>query len=202
MPAILTFFVTHLFDSIGTLTGVCNRANLFSDKDEAGTKKLARNLESDALASAAGALFGTSTITAFAESASGVEAGGRTGLTAVFVGGLFVLTLFFLPFFDAIPANAIYPILVMVGILMFSELGKINYSDPAICVATFFTVVLMPLTYSITIGLSVGFLAYALVKLVKREFSALNAGVITLTLISGVTFLLLSAPSLFAKIFS
>ncbi len=202
LPAILTFFVTHLFDSIGTLTGVCNRANLFSDKDEAGTKKLARNLESDALASAAGALFGTSTITAFAESASGVEAGGRTGLTAVFVGGLFVLTLFFLPFFDAIPANAIYPILVMVGVLMFSELGKINYSDPAICVATFFTVVLMPLTYSITIGLSVGFLAYALVKLVKREFSALNAGVITLTLISGVTFLLLSAPSLFAKIFS
>ncbi len=201
MPAILTFFVTHLFDSIGTLTGVCNRANLFSEKDEEGTKKLAKNLESDAIASAAGAVFGTSTITAFAESASGVEAGGRTGLTAVFTGLLFVLTLFFLPLFGAIPANAIYPILVMVGVLMFSELGKIDYSDPAICVATFFTVVLMPLTYSITVGLSVGFIAYAIIKLVKREFKALNSGIITLSLISLLAFLVISAPSLFGKIF-
>ncbi|MDY3132468.1 MAG: NCS2 family permease, partial [Campylobacter lanienae] len=88
LPAVLTLFVTHLFDSIGTLTGVGNRANLFNTPE--GEKKLARNLESDAIASMAGAAIGTSTITAFAESASGVETGGRTGLTAVFIGILFI----------------------------------------------------------------------------------------------------------------
>lgn len=199
-PAILTFFVTHLFDSIGTLTGVCNRANLFGDKDEEGTKKLARNLESDAMMSVAGAFVGTSTVTAYAESASGVEAGGRTGLTAVFTGLLFILTLFLLPLFEAIPANAIYPILVMVGILMFSELGKINYSDPAICVSTFLTVLLMPLTYSITVGLSIGFISYFIVKLVLRKYQDINSGIVTLTAISFLAFVVISAPNLFGKL--
>ncbi|MEE3704083.1 NCS2 family permease [Campylobacter sp. CX2-8023-23] len=198
LPAVLTLFVTHLFDSIGTLTGVGNRANLFSSSE--GEKKLARNLESDAIASMAGATIGTSTITAFAESASGVEAGGRTGLTAVFIGIFFIFTLFFLPLFGAIPANAIYPVLVMVGILMFSELGKINYTDPAICVSTFLTVILMPLTYSITIGLSVGFISYFIVKLALRRWEDLNLGVITLAVISLFAFAASSMPDLFQSI--
>ncbi|MCR8678563.1 MULTISPECIES: NCS2 family permease [Campylobacter] len=198
LPAVLTLFVTHLFDSIGTLTGVGNRANLFSSSE--GEKKLARNLESDAIASMAGATIGTSTITAFAESASGVEAGGRTGLTAVFIGIFFIFTLFFLPLFGAIPANAIYPVLVMVGILMFSELGKINYKDPAICVSTFLTVILMPLTYSITIGLSVGFISYFIVKLALRRWEDLNLGVITLAVISLFAFAASSMPDLFQSI--
>lgn len=200
IPAIITFFITHLFDSIGTLTGVCNRAELFDENDEHGTKKIAKNLTSDAVASVAGAVVGTSTVTAFAESASGVEAGGKTGLTAIFTGILFIFTLFLLPLFDAIPANAIYPILVMVGVLMFSELGKINYKDPAICAATFFTVILMPLTYSITIGLSIGFLAYFVIKLVLRKWSDLNSGILVLTLISLIAFLVISAPQTFGKI--
>ncbi|MCR8696420.1 MULTISPECIES: NCS2 family permease [Campylobacter] len=198
LPAVLTLFVTHLFDSIGTLTGVGNRANLFSSSE--GEKKLARNLESDAIASMAGATIGTSTVTAFAESASGVEAGGRTGLTAVFIGIFFIFTLFFLPLFGAIPANAIYPVLVMVGILMFSELGKINYKDPAICVSTFLTVILMPLTYSITIGLSVGFISYFIVKLALRRWEDLNLGVITLAVISLFAFAASSMPDLFQSI--
>ncbi|MEE3775989.1 NCS2 family permease [Campylobacter sp. CX2-4080-23] len=198
LPAVLTLFVTHLFDSIGTLTGVGNRANLFNTPE--GEKKLARNLESDAIASMAGATIGTSTVTAFAESASGVEAGGRTGLTAVFIGIFFIFTLFFLPLFGAIPANAIYPVLVMVGILMFSELGKINYKDPAICVSTFLTVILMPLTYSITIGLSVGFISYFIVKLALRRWEDLNLGVITLAVISLFAFAASSMPDLFQSI--
>lgn len=198
LPAVLTLFVTHLFDSIGTLTGVGNRANLFSSSE--GEKKLARNLESDAIASMAGATIGTSTVTAFAESASGVEAGGRTGLTAVFIGIFFIFTLFFLPLFGAIPASAIYPVLVMVGILMFSELGKINYTDPAICVSTFLTVILMPLTYSITIGLSVGFISYFIVKLALRRWEDLNLGVITLAVISLFAFAASSMPDLFQSI--
>ena len=144
----------------------------------------------------AGAAIGTSTITAFAESASGVETGGRTGLTAVFIGILFIFTLFFLPLFNAIPSNAIYPVLVMVGILMFSELGKIDYKDPAICVSTFLSVILMPLTYSITIGLSVGFISYFIIKLALRKYQDLNLGVITLTIVSLFAFIASSSPNL------
>ncbi len=199
-PAILTIFITHLFDSMGTLTGVCNRAKLFDKEDKNNVKKIAKSLACDASASMAGAVVGTSTVTAFAESASGVEAGGKTGLTAIFTGLLFILTLFLLPLFEAIPENAIYPVLVMVGVLMFGELGKINFSDPAICIATFFTVMLMPLTYSITIGLSVAFMSYFMVNLVLRRWKNLNGGIITLTFISLLVFLAISAPRLFDKL--
>ena len=190
LPFIITFFVTHLFDSIGTLTGVGNRAKIFSDDDPEGMKKLARNLTSDAVGSVGGAVVGTSTVTAFAESASGVEAGGRTGLTAVFVALFFVLTLFMLPIFSAIPDNAIYPVLVMVGILMFSELGKLDYSDVGILIPAFFIVMLMPFTYSITNGLSFGFISYLLVRLVQRRFSDINLGVLVLAGISALVFIL------------
>ena len=188
LPFIITFFVTHLFDSIGTLTGVGNRAKIFSDEDPKGMKKLARNLTADAVGSVGGAVMGTSTVTAFAESASGVEAGGRTGLTAVFVALCFILTLFMLPLFKAIPSNAIYPVLVMVGILMFSELGKLDYSDVGILIPAFFIVMLMPFTYSITNGLSFGFISYLFVRLLQRRFSDINLGVLVLAGISLLVF--------------
>ena len=189
LPFIITFFVTHLFDSIGTLTGVGNRAQIFSDDNAKGMKKLARNLTADAVGSVGGAIVGTSTVTAFAESASGVEAGGRTGLTAVFVALCFILTLFMLPIFRAIPDNAIYPVLVMVGILMFSELGKLDYSDVGILIPAFFIVMLMPLTYSITNGLCFGFLSYLFVRLLQRRFSDINLGVLVLAGISLLVFI-------------
>ncbi len=188
LPFIITFFVTHLFDSIGTLTGVGNRAGLFTGNDSKGMKKLARNLTADALGSVGGAVVGTSTVTAFAESASGVEAGGRTGLTAVVCAACFILTLFMLPLFKAIPSNAIYPVLVMVGILMFSELGKIDYSDVGVLIPAFFIVMLMPFTYSVTNGLSFGFISYLLVRIIQRRFSDINLGVLVLAGISVLVF--------------
>lgn len=188
LPFIITFFVTHLFDSIGTLTGVGNRAGLFVGNDSKGMKKLARNLTADALGSVGGAVVGTSTVTAFAESASGVEAGGRTGLTAVVCAACFILTLFMLPLFKAIPSNAIYPVLVMVGILMFSELGKIDYSDVGVLIPAFFIVMLMPFTYSVTNGLSFGFISYLLVRIIQRRFSDINLGVLVLAGISVLVF--------------
>lgn len=187
VPAIITLFITQLFDSVGTLTGVGNRAKLFDDKD--GIKKFEKSLMVDAGASTGGSLLGVSTTITFAESASGVEEGGRTGLTAVFTGVFFILTLFMLPLFKAIPPNAIYPVLVMVGVMMFSELGKINFSDPASGVASFFIVMLMPLTYSITNGLAFGFLAYVVVKVARKEWSDLNLGIVTLSAISFIVFL-------------
>ena len=186
LPVIITFFVTDLFDSIGTLAGVGNRAKIFEDVK--GVQKLEKTLEADAVATVAGSLVGVSTTTSFAESASGVEEGGRTGLTAIFTGAFFLLTLFMLPLFKAIPSNAIYPVLVMVGILMFSELSEINFKDPAIAVASFLIVVLMPLTYSITTGLSFGFTAYLIVRILRGEFDKINVGVMALALISFMVF--------------
>jgi AGZA family xanthine/uracil permease-like MFS transporter len=179
VPVIITFLITDMFDTIGTLAGIGMRAGLFKK----GSIELQKTLEADAAATVIGAALGTSTTTSFIESAVGVEEGGRTGLTAVVTGLLFVTTLFFLPIYKAIPDNAIYPILVMVGVLMFSELRNINFKDMTIAVSAFVTVILMPLTYSITLGLSAGFVMYLILALIRREFDKINIGTVTLALI-------------------
>ncbi|MFP4486857.1 MAG: NCS2 family permease [Campylobacterales bacterium] len=186
IPVILTFMITDMFDSLGTLSGVGFRAGMFEGE---GNKELQKTLEVDAAATVGGSLLGVSTTTAFIESASGVEEGGRTGLSAVFTGLFFVLTLFMLPLFKAIPPNAIYPVLVFVGVLMFSELGKIDYSDYALLIPSFFIVLLMPLTFSITNGLAAGFIIYLFLRLVNGEFSKINRGLVLLALISFIPFI-------------
>ena len=191
LPVIITFLVTDMFDTLGTLTGVGTRANLFQTQDK-NDKALEKTLEADAIATVTGSLIGVSTTTSFIESASGVEEGGRTGLTSVFTGLFFILTLFMLPLFKSIPANAIYPVLVVVGILMFTELGNINFknNDLAVTSASFLMVILMPLTYSITNGFAAGFIVYTMLKLLKGEFKDINLGLITITLISLLVFIL------------
>ncbi|QKF62778.1 NCS2 family permease [Campylobacter mucosalis] len=188
VPVIIVFFVTDLFDSIGTLSGVASRSGVDMQNSKEDVKKLEKTLEADALATVTGSLLGVSTTTTFVESSSGVEAGGRTGLTAIFCGIFFLCILFMLPLFKAIPANAIYPVLVVVGVLMFTELGSIDYKDPAISVATFFMVTLVPLTYSITNGLAFGFLAYLVVRIFRNEWDKINVGIVTLSIISFVVF--------------
>jgi AGZA family xanthine/uracil permease-like MFS transporter len=185
LPVIITFLITDMFDSLGTLAGVGYRAGIFKNDG----KELQKTLEADAAATVAGSLMGVSTTTSFIESASGVEEGGRTGLTAVFTGIFFILTLFMLPLFKAIPPNAIYPVLVMVGVLMFSELANVNFKDIATSCAAFLIVIMMPLTYSITNGLAFGFIAFLLIKLLKREFEEINAGIIALAIISMLVFI-------------
>ncbi len=191
IPIILTFFITQLFDSIGTITGIGERGKIFDDAKN-GEKKLGKTLMADATGSALGALSGTSTVTAFVESTTGVESGGRTGLTALVIAICFAFTLFLLPLFKAIPANAIYPVLVMVGILMFMEVKNIDFKDSAIAVASFFTIIMMPFTYSITTGFAFGFLSYLLVRIFKREWNKINLGIIVLSLISLGNFLLIA----------
>ncbi len=191
LPVIITFLVTDMFDTLGTLTGVGTRANLFQTQDK-NDKALEKTLEADAIATVGGSIIGVSTTTSFIESASGVEEGGRTGLTAIFTGLFFILTLFLLPLFKSIPPNAIYPVLVVVGILMFTELGNINFknNDIAVTSASFLMVILMPLTYSITNGFAAGFIVYTSLKLLKGEFKDINLGLITITLISLLVFIL------------
>ncbi len=184
-PIVITFLITDLFDSIGTLAGVGYRAGLFKDDG----KELQKTLEVDAAATVGGSLLGLSTTTSFIESAAGVEEGGRTGLTAVATGLFFVLTLFMMPLFKAIPENAIYPVLVMVGVLMFGELSHVNFKDTATAVATFLIVLMMPLTFSITNGLAFGLISYLIIKLIKKEYQDINFGIVFLTFVSLIVFI-------------
>lgn len=170
-PLVLTFLITDLFDTIGTLTGVGMRAGLFGGKNSV---PLQRTIESDAAATMISGVAGVTSTTAFIESAAGVEAGGRTGLTAVTTGLLFLFPLFFLPFFQAIPSHAVYPVLIVIGVMMFGELQHIDYTDPAVRFSTFFIVLGMPLTYSITNGLLLGALVYVFVRLAQGRFKEID----------------------------
>jgi len=187
VPAIVTFMLTDLFDSLGTLAGVGYRAGIFSEENTGAVQK---TLEVDAAATVIGSLLGLSTTTSFIESAAGVEEGGRSGLTAVVTGLLFVGTLFLLPFFKSIPANAIYPVLIMVGVFMFSDLKKIDFSDFSVGIPAFLIIVLMPLTFSITKGLAAGFISHVFITVVSGRFRELNPVAVVLALISVLAFIL------------
>jgi AGZA family xanthine/uracil permease-like MFS transporter len=185
LPVIITFLITDVFDTIGTLIGVGLRADFFKEKDSVDLQK---TMETDAAATVVSGLAGVTSTTAFIESAAGVEEGGRTGLTALFTGLLFILPLFFLPLFEAIPSFAIYPVLIIVGVLMFSELGKIDYRNNAVKYATFFIVLMMPLTYSITNGLLIGTFIYVIVSLVERRFDVLKTAMALMSLLAILLF--------------
>ncbi|WP_345985323.1 NCS2 family permease [Sulfurimonas sp. HSL-1656] len=187
-PLILIFLITDLFDTLGTLTGVGMRANLFHGKDSV---PLQRTIEADAAATMLSGLAGVTSTTAFIESAAGVEAGGRTGLTAVVTGLLFILPLFWLPFFQAIPSNAIYPVLIVIGVMMFGELQHIDYSDAAVKYSTFLIVLGMPLTYSITDGLLLGSLAYVFIRLIQGRFRQIDIAMGVLAAVALLVFFVL-----------
>jgi len=188
VPIILIFLISDLFDTLGTLTGVGMRANLFKDEKSIPLQK---TIEADAVATVASGLAGVTSTTAFIESAAGVEEGGRTGLTAIVTGLLFILPLFLLPFFESIPSNAIYPILIVIGIMMFGELKHINYEDNAIKYSTFFIVLGMPLTYSITNGLLLGSFVYLLITIVEGKIKEISPAMVILAMVGLLVFFVL-----------
>ena len=179
IPVVIAFLVTDIFDSVGTLNGVGGR--IFKDES-----KLEKTLQVDALYSSIGALLGVSTVTSFVESAVGVEQGARSGLSTFVTAMLFILTLFMLPLFSAIHPNAIYPVLIVVGILMFSDVAKIDFSDFATASSSFITIMMIPFTYSIATGLALGMLSYVFIKATQREFEALNIELLILTAFSSL----------------
>ncbi len=184
---VITFMLTDLFDSLGTLAGVGYRAGIFSEKS---SKPIQKTLMVDAAATVLGSVLGLSTTTSFIESAAGVEEGGRTGLTSVVTGLLFICTLFMLPLFKSIPANAIYPVLVVIGVLMFADLKNIDFSDLEIGIPAFLIIIMMPLSFSITKGLAAGFISFVFIKLVKGKFSDLNPVLIILSIVSVLAFII------------
>lgn len=187
IPVILAFLVTDVFDSVGTLTSLGGRIYEEHEREE-GDKKLEKTLQTDALFSNLCSLFGLSTVTAFAESATGVEAGGRTGVSTLFTAILFILPLFMLPIFVSINQNAIYPVLVVVGILMFQNVAKINFNDFATAASSFITIVMIPLTFSISTGLALGMVSYIIIKAAAKDFKAINIELVLLTLFSSLIF--------------
>ena len=167
---IFTLVISDLFDTIGTFIGTGKKSGIFKiDKDGKMPKNLERALVCDSSATIFGALLGTSNVTTYVESSVGIEAGGRTGLTAVSAALCFGISLFLAPIVSIVPMAAIAPILVFVGISMIENVSKIDWLDKLIAIPAFFTVVMMPLSYSITTGIQFGFILYIIVSLANKK---------------------------------
>ncbi len=178
---IMSFLFVNLFDTTGTLLGVANRANLVDDFGN--TKNLDRALKADSSVSFLGSLLGCSPVTSYVESSAGVEAGGRTGLTAIFIGIFFLMALFFSPIALIIPACATAGALIYVCILMLSGMEKLNWSDMSELLPALIIIVMIPLTLSIADGIALGFLAYIVLKVGYGELNKISYGAWFLTLI-------------------
>jgi len=161
--AIFSFMFVDLFDSVGTIVACSHEAGLIGPDGK--ISKINRMLEADAIATLAGAVMGTSTTTTYIESGAGITEGGRTGLASVVTGLLFLAALFITPLISAVPKFATAPALIMVGVFMFRSIGKIDLSDFTSAMPAFLTIILMPLTYSISTGLAFGFLAHIVLTL-------------------------------------
>jgi AGZA family xanthine/uracil permease-like MFS transporter len=171
LVVVFTFLFVNLFDTIGTLLGVASKIGI---QDE-NFPQLKRALFADALGTTFGALLGTSTVTSYVESASGVAAGGRTGLTALSTAAMFVLALFFAPLFLMVPASATAPALILVGLFMISSVVKINFDDMTEALPAFLTVVMMPFAFSIAQGIVFGMLSFVFLKALSGKFRHISA---------------------------
>lgn len=179
---ILTVFVMDFVDTMGTLIGVSARAGFL---DENGNlPEIEKPMLADALATVFGALLGTTTTGTYIESASGIEEGGRTGLTAVVTALLFLICLFFSPLFTSIPPQAYGGALVIVGILMVSAVTKINFEDYTELIPAFFVIVLMSFTFNLGIGITAGFLLYPIFKLIAGKVKEIHPGLWVLFVLS------------------
>ena len=163
LVVVFTFLFVDMFDTIGTLVGVTTKANMVDEKGN--PKRLNQAFMADAVGTVAGALLGTSTVTTYVESASGVAQGGRSGLTAFSVAVCFALAMFFAPLFTAIPGSAVCPALVIVGLFMLSPIKDIPLDDMSEAIPAYLTMILMPVTYSISNGILLGLISYVFLNL-------------------------------------
>ena len=186
---IISFLFVNLFDTAGTLLGVASRANLV--KTSGKIKNLDKALKADSTASVAGAFFGCSPVTSYVESSAGVEAGGRTGLTAVVVGIFFLIAIFFSPLASMVPGYATSGALIYVAILMLSGMEKLEWSDKSELLPALIMIVMIPLTFSIANGIALGFISYVVLKLAVGKKSDISYGAWFLFLIFLMKFIIL-----------
>lgn len=176
LVTIFAFSLSDIFDTIGTFIGTGRRAGIFSQQDEDAmengtgfSSKMDKAMFADSTATAIGSLIGTSNTTTFVESAAGIAAGGRTGLTSVVVSICFLISAILSPVVSAIPTAATAPVLVLVGCMMMSSFGEIDWTDLSVAIPAFFSSIFMALSYSISYGIAAGFVTYCITKVVKRE---------------------------------
>ena len=168
LVVVFTFLFVDIFDTVGTLAGVASKADML---DEDGKlPRVGKALMADAIGTVAGACLGTSTVTTYVESASGVAAGGRTGLTALVTSGMFALALFFAPLFTVIPSAATAPALIIVGLFMMSPIKNINFDDYTEAIPAFLTIIMMPFAYSIAEGIVFGMVSYVILKVLAGKW--------------------------------
>lgn len=196
---IFAFSLSDTFDTIGTFIGTGRSTGIFSAEDEkaledsAGFKsKMDKALFADAIATSIGALFGTSNTTTYVESAAGIGAGGRTGLTSVVVAILFAISAFFAPVLSAVPGAATAPALIIVGIMMLSAFKDIEWDDLEVAIPAFFAGIFMALCYSISYGIATGFIFYCIVKIVKGESKEINGILWSATFLFILNFVLMA----------
>jgi len=179
LMTIFTLCISDLFDSIGIFIGTGKKSGIFKiTKENKLPKKLEKALIADSSGSVVGSLLGTSNVTTYLESTAGIEAGGRTGLTSLFVALFFFLALFLSPIIKIVPMEAVAPVLILIGVSMIENIGSIDWKDIIIAVPAFFTVVLMPLSYSITTGIEIGFILFTIINYItgnKKEVSPIMA---------------------------
>lgn len=181
LVVVFTFLFIDMFDTVGTLVGVCTKANMI-DKD-GRVHRIKEAFMADAIATTVGAMLGTSTTTTYVESASGVAQGGRSGLTAFVIACCFAVTLFFSPLFLSIPAAATAPVLIIVGLLMLEPIRHIPFDDYTESIPAFVCLIMMPMSYSISNGILLGMITYVLLNLISGKLKKLNATMVILAIL-------------------
>ena len=181
LTVIMSFLFVNLFDTTGTLVGVATRANLLNEKGEA--ENLDKALKADSGASIFGTFFGCSPVTSYVESSAGVESGGKTGLTAVVVGFLFILAMFLSPLASIIPTYATAGALIYVAILMLGGMERLNWSHVTELLPALIILIMIPLTFSIADGIALGFLSYVVLKITNGEIKTITSAAWFLTII-------------------
>ena len=189
LVVVFTFFFIDMFDTVGTLVGVCTKAKMIDEKGNIHRVKQA--FMADSIATTVGAILGTSTTTTYVESAAGVAQGGRSGLTALIVGGCFVVALFFSPLFLSIPSAATAPALIIVGLLMMEQAKNIPYDDFSESIPAFVCMILMPLTYSISNGILIGMITYVLMNMICGKFKKLSPAIYILAVLFILKYILI-----------
>lgn len=189
LVVVFTFFFIDMFDTVGTLVGVCTKAKMLDEKGNIHRVKQA--FMADSIATTVGAILGTSTTTTYVESAAGVAQGGRSGLTALVVGGCFVVALFFSPLFLSIPSAATAPALIIVGLLMMEQAKNIPYDDFSESIPAFVCMIMMPLTYSISNGILIGMITYVLMNMICGKFKKLSPAIYILAVLFILKYILI-----------
>lgn len=199
LMTIFAFSLSDTFDTIGTFIGTGRKSGIFSAEDEKAleqgsgfSSKMDKALFADSIGTSIGAILGTSNTTTFVESAAGIGAGGRTGLTSVVVAALFIISAFFAPVISAIPSAATAPALIIVGVMMLSAFAEIKWSDLDEAIPAFFAGIFMALCYSISYGIAAGFIFYCIVKVVKKEAKDIHPVLWVSTILFIMNFIILA----------